>query len=117
MKRALFIISVIFTIALISSTSCKKDDESDPKSLVGTSWRYDDLQSEYYSLLLFKSVIEFEVWEYEPDEDPTLEESGTYTVSSGTITFIIDDEIYKGSITEEKITLNADGEVLIFIKQ
>lgn len=118
-KNLLFALLVLLTSSFLAG-SCSKDKEkdySDPKNLAGTTWKYQDPGSAYYALMKFTGTSTVEVHGVEPDGTQDLEWAGSFSIAGNTITFIMDDENYIGLIDGERITINDDGEVIVFIKQ
>ena len=120
MKKTLLI--TLTLIAILFST-CKKDEDSaSSDSLIGTSWRSDNLGTTaqpIYMMLKFTSKSTFEIWYKEyGDTAYTLDSNGVYTISGGKITLDIGDGIpVAGSIEGNTMTFVDDGDLIKFTKQ
>ena len=118
MKKALILFIVILTLVI---SSCKKDENSDPDNLTGTTWvgNYSSDGRNYLYTMKFTSstvcTLNMAV------EGVAILYTGTYTHEPPMITikFIIDGDstLISGTINGNSMALTDDGEDILFTKQ
>jgi len=122
MKKYASILMAVICIGLM--TSCEKDpvptgNTNNTESLVGTSWKYTEMDYDpYYGYTEYSVIITFtsgNAFTWKTYEDDYLEDSetGTYTYKKPTITLTLDEETVSGTVSGNKMTI----EGMEFIKQ
>jgi len=123
MKKLIFI---TMTIIAIMTTSCSKtEDFSDPKNLVGTTWRCsnftnaDEANTYDYYELNFVSTTQVEEWDKKKNANATKEEAYSYSINGNAITLSIDAASFKsvGTIDKKTMSFTANGNTFVFTKQ
>lgn len=121
MKKKICTLLIAF-IASIFTLSCTKEDFTDPDNLVGTSWRctsgpYFDDEEILYETIIFTSTSEIEIWYKYTDGEEEYGGDAMYTIDGNEITINADYELITGEINGKRMTLIADGDRYVFVKQ
>ncbi len=116
MKNKILIYSILLTgFLFILTSSCNKDDFTNPKNLSGTTWKS---QSNYY--LKFASKTTYKFWEEEANtpEEEWLQWISNYSIIDNTIELLGENDYpYTGTIIDQTIKVFMFGEMEEFVKQ
>lgn len=119
MKKALFFALALIVFVL---SSCKKEDNSDPQNLTGTSWAYSTSENgvNYVETIKFTSSTSCSInGVLAGSTSGTISITGTYSYAPPNINFAfpMDGGAISGTINGNIMTLSITGETYVYTKQ